>query len=152
MNRQMSRNVLIAGIDPGSTSAVAAFNLEKELVLLKSQRDMRDADIIRELVDHGKPVVIASDKAKTPSKVDRIAGKLGARRFEPETDLERTRKYKLGEGDNSHEIDAVAAARNAFNNMHRTINKVVEKSADSEDRVEIAEKYLVERQNPGGWG
>lgn len=115
---------LIVGIDPGSTSAVAAVDLDGEIQLLESGKNFPPRDIIQRVIKVGKPVVVASDKGKTPSKVDKIASSLGARLFEPASDLSSGRKKELGKGANSHELDAVASAVNAQKKLQRDIKKI----------------------------
>ncbi len=134
---------LIVGIDPGNTSAVAAVNLEGELKLLKSERELPPRDIIRILIDEGKPVVVACDTEKMPSTVEKVATSLGATKFIPEEDLDRRRKKELGEGNNSHEKDAVASARHAYKNLHRNIRKIKKLTEESEEDLDtVAETYF----------
>lgn len=134
---------LIVGIDPGNTSAVAALNLDGEIELLESRREFPPQEIILELVETGKPVVVACDTRKMPSTVEKIASSLGAERFEPDEDLESRRKKELGKGDNSHEIDAVASAIYAYNNLRRRIQKIETESRESDETPgEVAETYF----------
>lgn len=139
---------IIVGVDPGATSAVAAVNLEGEVVLLESRREFAKEEIIQEIVDTGKPVVISSDKEKMPSTVEKIASSLGANKFEPEEDLEQQKKQELGEGDNSHEIDAYASAKHAYNNLRRNIRKIEKLSERNEEEKEkVAKLYFSGRIN-----
>ncbi len=139
----MAGEALIVGIDPGSTSAVAAVNLDGELKLLKSEKEFPPEDIIRQLIEVGTPVVVATDREKMPSTVEKIASSLGATRFQPEEDLDAERKKELGKGDNSHESDAVASAIYAFNNLKRQIDKIDSYSREREEgRLEVAREYF----------
>lgn len=139
----MNDKPLIAGIDPGSTSAVAAVSLDREIELLESRKEFPTDEIIRRLVETGKPVVVACDTCKMPSTVEKIARSLGARKFRPDEDLDRQRKKELGEGDNSHEIDAVASALYAYNRFQRKISKIEREAEESElARFEVAESYF----------
>lgn len=134
---------LIVGIDPGNTSAVAAINFEGEVELLESRREFPHEEIILSLVETGKPVVVACDTGKMPSTVEKIASSLGAHRFEPEEDLEARRKKELGRGKNSHEIDALASAVYAYNNLERKINKIEAESRESgRKQGKVAEAYF----------
>ncbi|MFB6208085.1 MAG: DUF460 domain-containing protein [Candidatus Nanohaloarchaea archaeon] len=136
-------DALIVGVDPGSTSAVAAVDLDGELKLLESGRHLAPDEIIEKIIEAGKPVVVTSDREKMPSKVEKIASSLGAERFYPGEDLEVEKKKELGEGDNSHEMDASASAFNAYNNLQREIRKI-EDYADEldEPRAEVAGRYF----------
>ncbi len=139
----MTGEALIVGIDPGSTSAVAAINLDGELRLLESEREFPPEDIIRRLIEVGTPVVVATDREKMPSTVEKIASSLGATRFQPEEDLDAERKKELGKGENSHESDAVASAIYAFNNLKRQIEKIDSYSEKQEEmRADIAREYF----------
>ncbi|MFB6190826.1 MAG: DUF460 domain-containing protein [Candidatus Nanohaloarchaea archaeon] len=134
---------LFVGIDPGNTSAVAAVNLDGELELLESDRELPRHEIIRMIIDTGKPVVVACDTGKMPSTVEKIASSLGAYRFEPEEDLSRQRKEELGRGENSHEKDAAASALHAYKSMRRKVKKIKEFQQQSgEDLAEVADSYF----------
>lgn len=142
----MSKKPLIIGVDPGSTSAVAGIDLEGELELLESGKNFPPHEIIERIVEAGKPVVVTSDKAKMPSKVDKIASSMGAETYVPDEDLDQEKKKGLGRGDNSHEKDAVASALNAYNNMQREIRKIEKYSERlEEDRAVIADRYFSDK-------
>lgn len=139
----MDKEALIVGIDPGSTSGIAAFNLDGELVLLESQKEFSHDEIIRKLIDTGKPVVVTSDRAEMPSTAEKIASSLGAERFEPEEDLPREKKKELGKGENSHEKDAHASVLYAYNCLQKEIRKINQHSEESDSsRSEVAKKYF----------
>lgn len=134
---------LIVGIDPGSTSAVAILDFQGELIGLESGKNFPPSDMITEIVDKGKPVVVTSDKADTPSKVEKVSNSVGAHTFEPETDLSQERKRELGTGENSHERDASAAARHAYKDLRSNIDKI--KKISEEEDVELgklAQRYF----------
>jgi predicted RNase H-like nuclease (RuvC/YqgF family) len=134
---------VIIGVDPGSTSAVAALDLEGNLIEKKSGKNFPPRKIISEVIEAGKPVLVASDKEKTPSSVEKIANSLGAEIFEPEEDLDAERKRKLGKGENSHEKDAVAAARHAYRKMNNEIEKIKRKTRESDrTEAEVAKKFF----------
>jgi predicted RNase H-like nuclease (RuvC/YqgF family) len=134
---------LIVGIDPGSTSAVAAVNLDGEIRLIESDRELPPRDIIRLLVDEGRPVVVACDTCKMPSTVEKVASSMGARKFAPEEDLDRQRKRELGKGENSHEKDAVASAVHAYKTLRRNIRKIKKITEESgRKREKVAEEYF----------
>ncbi|QGA80555.1 DUF460 domain-containing protein [Candidatus Nanohalobium constans] len=139
----MAKKPLIVGVDPGSTSAVAAVTLDGEVELLESGKNFPPREIIQRLIKVGKPVVVASDKGKTPSKVDKISSSLGAKTFEPEEDLSQDRKKRLGKGANSHELDALASAVHAQKQLHKEIRKINKlKSQLNRDKIEVAEKVF----------
>lgn len=134
---------LFVGVDPGSTSAVAAVNLEGELELLESARELPKHEIIKMIIETGKPVVVACDTEKMPSTVEKVASSLGARKFEPEEDLPKQRKQELGKGDNSHEKDAAASAYHAFKQYRRRVRKIKKRQQETgEDLDKVAENYF----------
>jgi len=140
------KKALIIGIDPGSTSAVAALDLDGKIQLLESGKNFPPSEIIERIVKVGKPVVIASDKGKTPSTVENIRTSLGAKIFEPDQDLDSQRKKELGKGSNSHEKDAVASAVHAYKNLQREIRKIEKYNNRLEtERPEIAKRYFSDR-------
>lgn len=97
----------------------------------------------------GKPVVVASDKAKTPSTVDKIASSLGANIFEPEEDLSSQKKEELGVGDNAHEKDASASALNAYNHLQREIRKIEDLAEEEDVSMSIAaQNYFLDKPLP----
>lgn len=142
---------LIVGVDPGSTSAVAALNFEGNLELLESGKNFPPRQIISELVEEGKPVIVGSDKSSTPSKVEKIANSVGAEIFEPVEDLSQERKRELGEGRNSHEQDASAAAIHAFKQLRDSLDKI-EKLSDERDEEtsDVALRYFSPEQTVTG--
>lgn len=138
-----SKKALIIGIDPGSTSAVAAVDLDGEIQLLESGKNFPPSEIIERIVKVGRPVVVASDKGKTPSTVQDIRTSLGAELYEPEEDLDSERKKELGKGANSHEKDAVASAFYAYNNLQREIRKIEKYNQKLDiERPEVAKRYF----------
>ena len=140
---------LILGVDPGSTSAIALIDFDGEIVKVESGKNFPPREIISEVIDEGKPVIVASDKAKFPSTVDKIATSLGTVKYELDEDLSQERKRELGEGENSHEIDAVAAARNAYRGLREKIDKIRELSEERpEEEAEIAVKYFRDNLRP----
>lgn len=139
----MSRKALIVGVDPGNTSAVAALNLDGKLELLESQKEFTRAEIIKKIVQTGKPVVIVSDRSEMPSTVRKIGQSLGAERFTPDKNLDTQTKKNLGKGDNSHEVDASAAARYAFKQLRKNLRKIKSYSERNDEKlVDVASTYF----------
>ncbi|MFB6209850.1 MAG: DUF460 domain-containing protein [Candidatus Nanohaloarchaea archaeon] len=139
----MNDKPLIVGVDPGSTSAVVALDLEGEKVLQESRREFSRHEIIEEIINAGFPLLIACDREEMPSNVEKIATSLGAEKFEPENDLSRSRKNRLGEGENLHEKDAHASALHAFKQVRKTIRKIEKDSSrKSVEKREVAREYF----------
>jgi len=105
--------------------------------------------MIKTLIKVGKPVIVASDKKKTPSKVQKIAKSVGAELYVPNKDLSQQKKKNLGMGANSHELDAVASAKNAYNNLQKEIGKIQTHTEETEfTEKEVAQKYFRENKLP----
>ena len=122
---------LIVGIDPGTTTAVAAIDLDGNLMHLQSSRQMNMADVIESLYRTGKPLIIASDVQPMPYSVEKIRRAFSAVAYSPkqdtsvETKLELTAPFPYG---NDHERDALSAAldayrqyRNKFQNLSKRV-------------------------------
>lgn len=108
---------LIAGIDPGTTMAIALLNLDGEPVHLSSSRVTSVADAIAEIMVHGRPLIIATDKKEMPGTVEKIRRSFNAVPFIPKSDILVPDKYELATGSgyrNDHERDAYAAAMVAY--------------------------------------
>ncbi len=107
---------LIVGIDPGTTTAYAALDLDGNLLALRSSRQLTMADLVEELTRIGRPLVIASDVREMPFSVEKVRRSFSAIAFSPKTDisveakLEAARPYSYT---NDHERDALTAALEA---------------------------------------
>jgi hypothetical protein len=122
---------LIIGIDPGTTTAIAALDLEGNLVHLSSSRQMTMAQVTEVLFSLGKPLIIASDVAEMPYSVEKVRRAFHAVGFSPRQDLPVESKTGLAAAypcTNDHERDALAAAleahrslKNKFQNLPRRV-------------------------------
>lgn len=121
------KQLLIIGIDPGTTAAYAAINFEGNIIKIHSEKNLDLNTLISELIRLGKPLIIASDKEYNPDFVDKLAVKLGARIISPDYDLkvdekrEVTREY---ETKNQHEMDALASAFFALKKVGPLLKKI----------------------------
>ncbi len=121
--------------------------MEGEIKFLESWRHASQSKLIREIIDEGKPVVVASDKGKTPSTVEKIASSLGAEVFEPEEDVDSDKKDELGKGENSHEKDASASALNAYNHLNRERRKIRKIAQEKDVSIDLAaQNYFLDKQ------
>jgi predicted RNase H-like nuclease (RuvC/YqgF family) len=122
---------LIVGIDPGTTTAVAALDLDGNLRFLGSSRQMTMSDVIEAIYKAGKPLVIASDVHDMPFSVEKIRRAFNGVAFSPRQDMSIEAKLELTADfpyKNDHERDALAAAleafrsyRNKFQNLLRRV-------------------------------
>ncbi len=133
-----AKRYLIAGIDPGTTTAVALMDLAGNLISIRSKKDWSISEVIEFITEHGKPVIIATDKKNPPEFVSKVRASFNAVLHSPKEDLnvekkrDLTSEYKIL---NDHERDALAAAMDAFNyyrSKFRNIEKRVPTGVDAE--------------------
>lgn len=108
---------LIAGIDPGTTMALALLSLDGDLIHLSSSRVTSVAEAIAGITTFGRPLIIASDKKEMPGTVEKIRRSFNAVSFLPKNDIPVPEKYELAADvnyTNDHERDAYAAAMLAY--------------------------------------
>ncbi len=127
MLRMAKQELLIVGIDPGTTVGYAAINFEGEVRQVDSGKDLDLGTLIPKLISLGKPLIVASDKKNNPDFVDKLAIKTGARVIGPDYDLKVSEKRELLGGyetKNHHETDALASAFFAFKKIRPLLNKI----------------------------
>ena len=116
----------IVGIDPGTTLAYAIIGIKGDVIKLGSMREHDTAKIIKQLIEHGKPILMGCDKKNPPKTVEKLAVKLGARLVWPSQDLTTAEKKELVriKAKNSHEFDALASALFVFESYKRLFEKI----------------------------
>ena len=128
------RGYIIVGLDPGTTTGIAALNLSGDLVDLISSRAMSSSDVIEWIAARGRPLVVATDVFPTPGAVEKVKRAFNAVLFSPGADMPGVEKIALGREvgyRNDHERDALAAAFSAFK-KYRNKFLLVEKKAPAE--------------------
>jgi predicted RNase H-like nuclease (RuvC/YqgF family) len=114
---------LILGIDPGTTCGVAILTLDASLLYLKSRKGLTRGEITRQVMEYGRPLLVAADVTPAPAFVKKLAHMLNAVLFVPDAILgaaekrEITRLYAEKHAiplRNAHARDALAAAIKAF--------------------------------------
>jgi len=121
------KQLLIIGVDPGTTVGYAAITLDGNIVKIHSEKYLDLNSLISELITVGKPLIIASDKKYNPDFVEKIAVKFGARLISPNYDLKVCEKRAITEKYNTrnqHEIDALASAFFALKKLNPLLNKI----------------------------
>jgi hypothetical protein len=121
------KNILIAGIDPGTTVGYAVIDTNGKLIAAKSAKELDLDKVVAELSALGTILVIGTDKAKTPSFVSSAATKLGSKVFAPNKDMlvsEKRELTKSGSYNGHHEMDALAAAITALKNHERIFSRI----------------------------
>ena len=128
------RGYIIVGLDPGTTTGIAALNLSGDLVDLISSRAMSSSDVIEWIAARGRPLVVATDVFPTPGAVEKVKRAFNAVLFSPGADMPGVEKIALGREvgyRNDHERDALAAALSAFK-KYKNKFLLVEKKAPAE--------------------
>jgi len=140
------RGYIIVGLDPGTTTGIAALNLKGELVDLISSRAMSSSDVIEWIAARGRPLIVATDVSPTPGAVEKVKRAFNAVLFSPGADMAGEEKIALGRElgyKNDHERDALAAALSAFRKYKNKFIQVEKKAPMEVDPDEI--KALVVR-------
>jgi predicted RNase H-like nuclease (RuvC/YqgF family) len=140
------RGYIMVGLDPGTTTGIAALNLNGELVDLISSRSMSSSDVIEWISARGRPLVVATDVSPTPGSVEKVKRAFNAVLFSPGGDVPAEEKIALGKEfgyKNDHERDALAAAASAFKKYRNKFLQVEKKVPAEIDPDEV--KALVVR-------
>ena len=122
-----NKKLLIAGIDPGMTTAYAVLDIEGNLLHLNSSKQLDLNLLISEIINIGKVALVGTDKAKVPGLVEAFATKLGARIASPPEDLKVDEKRKMITGfdfNDEHQGDALASALFAYKEIKTLLNKI----------------------------
>ena len=141
---------VIVGLDIGTTTGIAIYDLDRNLICSGSKRNISIDGVVREISFYGKPLVIATDKKKVPQPIAKIAASFNCVVFSPDHDLlteEKDNIIRIPIKD-VHEKDALSAATFAiknysaqFGNIDRNLESVG--LSDLRDRVK---EMIVSRQ------
>ncbi|WP_292520869.1 DUF460 domain-containing protein [Methanoculleus sp.] len=136
---------LIVGLDPGTTTGIAAVDLDGNLVLLSSSRQMTMSDIIEELYRAGKPLIIASDVREMPYSVEKIRRAFNAIPYTPKQSLSVETKYALTAPfsyTNDHERDSLSAALDAYRSLQNKFRNIAKRVKPGVDLDEVRARVL----------
>jgi len=121
------KQLLIVGVDPGTTLGYAVIDFEGNVVRVHSEKNLDLNSLISELIKLGKSLIVAGDKEHNPDFVDKLAVKIGAKVISPDYDLKVSEKRALTEDyetENQHEIDALASAFFALKKIGSLLKKI----------------------------
>lgn len=136
---------LIVGIDPGTTTAVAALDLDGNLLHLASSRQMNMGDVVESLYRVGKPLIIASDVQEMPYSVEKIRRAFSAVAYTPkqdvsvETKIDLTAAFAYG---NDHERDALSAALDAYRQFRHKFQNLLKRIPPGHDLDEVRARVI----------
>jgi predicted RNase H-like nuclease (RuvC/YqgF family) len=136
---------LIVGLDPGTTTGIAAVDLDGNLIHLTSSRQMTMSDIIEELYRAGKPLIVASDVQQMPYSVEKIRRAFNAIPYTPKQSLSVESKYDLTSQfsyTNDHERDALSAALDAYRSLKNKFQNIAKRVQPGFDLDEVRARVL----------
>ncbi|MDD1686970.1 DUF460 domain-containing protein [Methanoregula sp.] len=136
---------LIVGIDPGTTTGIAALDLDGNILHLASSRQMNMSDVIESLYKVGKPLVIASDVEPMPFTVEKIRRAFAAVAFTPKQDTSVETKMDLTEPfeyANDHERDALSAALDAYRHYRQRFQSLMKRIPPGHDLDEVRARVI----------
>ncbi len=136
----------IVGVDPGTTTAFAALDLNGQVIAVASSRTWDFSELIGLLVERGHPLIIAADKTPVPSSVERVKRAFNAILWVPPTSLSIEHKVRSTRSithANDHERDALAAALEAWRSVKNKLEAVEKRTPEGIDADEL--KMLVLR-------
>lgn len=146
---------LIAGIDPGTKTAIAILDINSDFYEVFSKKDFSFSSICDYLVSRGDPIIISTDVSKVPELVRKVATAFNARLFYPDHDLATREKKILAEQtdinyriSNNHERDALSAAsaaRKHFSHVFEKIDKSL-KRRNAEHLNEDVKELIIKQE------
>lgn len=134
------RGYIIVGLDPGTTTGIAALTLSGDLIDLISAREMSSADVIEWIAARGKPLIVATDVFPTPGAVEKIKRTFNAVLYSPGQDVPAEEKIALAKEfgyRNDHERDSLAAAVSAYKKYKNKFMQVDKKVPPEIDPDEV---------------
>jgi uncharacterized protein len=131
---------LIVGIDPGTTTAVAALDLEGNLLYLNSSRQTSLSDVTGSLYKVGKPLIVATDVRDMPFSVEKIRRAFNAIGYSPRQDVpvdEKTEYTAPFHYANDHERDALSAALEAYRHYKNKFQHITRRVPPGHDLDDV---------------
>ncbi len=136
---------LIVGIDPGTTTAVAAVDLDGNLLHLASSRQMNMGDVVESLYRIGKPLIVASDVQEMPYSVEKVRRAFSAVSYTPRQDVSVETKIELTSPfpyANDHERDALSAALDAYRQYRHRFQNLMKRIPPGHDLDEVRARVI----------
>ncbi|MBN2202945.1 MAG: DUF460 domain-containing protein [Candidatus Aenigmarchaeota archaeon] len=117
---------LIVGVDMGTTTGLAIYDLEKNLLLTCSRKNFSINSIIKEIMNFGEALVVATDKKKVSPSIKKIAASFNCKIYSPDHDITVEEKRGILSIDikDVHERDALSAAAFAYRQYEGMFNSI----------------------------
>ena len=148
------QDLIVVGADPGINFGLAILDIDKNLLFINSVRNLGVGGACEIITKFGKPIFIATDKAKAPGTLTKIASTFHIQVWSPREDMKLETKQKILENyekerglelnQDSHALDALAAALSAYQSLSRTLSNI-DKNLSSLGLSQYARdvKYLI---------
>jgi len=123
----MENNLLIVGIDPGTTTAFSILDVDGNLLKIASYKNLGLSALISIIMPYGDIILVGTDKKNCPKFIENFAVKIGARIITPKQDLLVSEKKELInriKTKNSHEADSLASATFAYKEFYPLFKKI----------------------------
>ncbi len=151
----MEKRLLIVGLDPGTTTAYAILDMYGNFIEASSSKDFGLSQLLQKIVTHGRAVIVATDKHKTPAFVESFAAKVGAKIMSPRRDLKIAEKREMiawfsAYPADAHQEDALAAAAHALRRINPLLQKIdyaVTEEQKPQLRAEVIEQVFRHNQS-----
>lgn len=145
------RELTIIGLDPGTTTGIAALTLGGDLIEVISAREMSSSDVIEWIAARGRPLIVATDVFPTPGAVEKVKRAFNAVLYSPGSDVPAEEKIALAKEfgyRNDHERDSLAAAISAYKkykNKFMQVDKKVPPEVDPDEvKALVVKGYSIE--------
>jgi uncharacterized protein len=141
----MVRALLIAGIDPGTTTGYAALDTEGKVIKVGSAKGLGLNQLVAEFSNLGRTIAVGTDKKKLPLLIQKFAARTGARIITPKEDLGTKEKDSI-DAANGHQKDAIAAAYVAYKELKPLLIKirVLSNRQQKQDIIkEVTERVII---------
>lgn len=149
------RELLIVGIDPGTTVGYAILDIEGNLLILNSSKHLKLNSLISTAIQSGQPLIIGCDVAPPPSFVHKFAVKTGSKLIYPEQDLKVREKKQLTKKfntqiKNNHQRAALSSALFAYKTIKPLLKKInrVLKKEQKQHLLKKVETLLIKKKIP----
>ena len=123
----MRQDLIIVGIDPGITTAYAILDVDGHIRKLKSSKELALNNLLAEITNEGKVLVIGADVKRIPGLIEKFSAKVGAKVILPEEDMKVGFKERLTKDfrcKDAHQRDALIGALHAYSEIRPLIEKV----------------------------
>ncbi|MFH0978780.1 MAG: DUF460 domain-containing protein [Candidatus Woesearchaeota archaeon] len=121
------RSLVIAGIDPGTTTGFCLIDLQGRIISLQSGKQLTLERLISKTVDSGRIILAGCDKKNVPLMVQKFSAQFNIKVEAPVHDLLQDEKKELVGNTktmNTHEFDSVASASFALKQVSPLVRKI----------------------------